>query len=200
MPYQSYYYTPPIPGGYNPYQGYLHQQPYYPALHVPYPCGYHPHQDAHPPPPPPRSTSLRATAADFRYNADALPVCTPQIETCSGRSSTENHLDLSNYQKIVAIEMNNMQIAQKFLDISKKVQEIANLPKECLDKSVLKNLETRSKSCSEEWMRSLEILDDIQLDKTQFLSKSKRKSVVNSAHFYMDQADALIQQIKTLHS
>ena len=101
MPYQSYYYTPPIPRGYNPHQGYLHQQPYYPALHVPYPCGYHPHQDAHPPPPPPRSTSLRATAADFPYNADALPVCTPQIETCSGRSSTENHLDLSNYQKLL---------------------------------------------------------------------------------------------------
>ena len=96
--------------------------------------------------------------------------------------------------------MNNMQTAQIFLEISKKVQEIANLPKECLDKSVLKNLETRSKSCSEEWMRSLEILDNIQLDKTQSLSKPKRKSVVNSAHFYMDQADALIQQIKTLHS
>ena len=104
-----------------------------------------------------------------------------------------------SYQKIVAIEKNIMDMAQKFVDISKQVQEITHLPKEHHE-SALRDLEKRSKACSEQWMRSLESLDGIQLDDTQTLSKSKRKSVVNCANSYMDQADELIQQIKTLQS
>ena len=106
---------------------------------------------------------------------------------------------LESYQKIVAIEKNIMDMAQKFVDISKQVQEITHLPKEHHE-SALRDLEKRSKACSEQWMHSLESLDGIQLDDTQTLSKSKRKSVVNCANSYMDQADELIQQIKTLQS
>ena len=104
-----------------------------------------------------------------------------------------------SYQKIVAIEENIEEVAQKFVGISKQVHEITHLPKEHHE-SALRDLEKRSKACSEQWMRSLESLDGIQLDDTQTLSKSKRKSVVNCANSYMDQADELIQQIKTLQS
>ena len=104
-----------------------------------------------------------------------------------------------SYQKIVATVKNILALAQKFSDISKQVQEITHLPKEHHE-SALRDLEKRSKACSEQWMRSLESLDGIQLDDTQTLSKSKRKSVVNCANSYMDQADELIQQIKTLQS
>ena len=106
---------------------------------------------------------------------------------------------LENYSKIVEIEKNILEVAQKFSDISKQVHEITHLPKEHHE-SALRDLEKRSKACSEQWMRSLESLDGIQLDDTQTLSKSKRKSVVNCANSYLDQADELIQQIKTLQS
>ena len=49
-------------------------------------------------------------------------------------------------------------------------------------------------------MRSLENLDGIQLEEAQSMAKSKRKSVVNSANSHMDQADDMIQRIKTLQS
>ena len=104
-----------------------------------------------------------------------------------------------SYQKIVAIEKNILEMAQKFVDISKQVQEITHLPKEHHE-TALRDLEKRSKACSEQWMRSLESLDGIQLDDTQTMSKSKRKSVVNCANSYLDQADELIQRIKTLKS
>ena len=102
-----------------------------------------------------------------------------------------------SYQKIVAIEKNILDMAQKFVDISKQVQEITHLPKEHHE-SALRVLEKRSKACSEKWMHSLENLDAIQLDDTQIMSKSKCKSVVNCAKSYMNQADELMQQIKTL--
>ena len=100
-----------------------------------------------------------------------------------------------SYQKIVAIEKDILEVAKKFVNISKQVQEITHLPKE---QHVLRDLEKRSKACSEQWMCSLESLDAIQLDDTQ--TKSKRKSVVNCANSYLDQADELIQRIKTLQS
>ena len=104
---------------------------------------------------------------------------------------------LESYQKIGTIEKNILDVAQKFVDISKQVQEITHFPKEHHE-SVLRDLENRSKACSERWMRSLESLDSIQLDDTQTLSKSKRKSVVDFTNSYMDQAVELIQQIKRL--
>ena len=104
---------------------------------------------------------------------------------------------LESYPKIVAIEKNIVDMAQKFVDISKQVQEITHLPKEHHE-SALRDLENLSKACSVRWMHSLESLDGIQLDDTQTLSKSKRKSVVDCTNSYMDQADELIQQIKTL--
>ena len=116
-------------------------------------------------------------------------------ENVSGSDPEKNE----SYQKIVAIEKKIVDMAQKFVDISKQVQEITHLPKEHHE-SALRDLEKRSKACSEQWMRSLESLDGIQLDDTQTLSKSKRKSVVNCANSYLDQADELIQQIKTLQS
>ena len=116
-------------------------------------------------------------------------------ENVSGSDPEKNE----SYQKIVTIEKNIKEVVQKFVAFSKQVQEITHSPKEHHE-SVLRDLEKQSKNCSEQWMRSLESLDGIQLDDTQTLSKSKRKSVVNCANSYLDQADELIQQIKTLQS
>ena len=89
-----------------------------------------------------------------------------------------------SYQKIVAIEKHILELAQKFGDISKQVQEITNLPKEHHE-TALSDLEKRSKACSEQWIHSLECLDAIQLDDTQTMSKSNRKSVVDCANSYL---------------
>ena len=101
--------------------------------------------------------------------------------------STENNSNLEffpeSYQKIVAIEKNILEVAQKFVDISKQVQEITLLPKE-QHENALRDLERQSKTFSEEWIRSLECLDGVQLDDNQ-LSRSKRKSVVNCAKSYL---------------
>ena len=79
-----------------------------------------------------------------------------------------------SYQKIVAIEENIEEVARKFVDISKQVHEITHLPKKHHE-SALRDLEKRSKVCSEQWMCSLESLNGIQLDETQVMSESKRK-------------------------
>ena len=97
---------------------------------------------------------------------------------------------LDSYPKIVDIEKNISEVAQKFVDISKQVQEITHLPKEHHE-SALRDLEKRSKACSEQWMHSLESLDGIQLDDTQTLSKSKRKSVADCANSYLGKKHAL---------
>ena len=62
----------------------------------------------------------------------------------------------------------------------------------------LKDLEKRSKSCSEAWMKILESLDSIQLEESQTLARSKRKSIVNSTNANMDGADEIIHRIKNL--
>ena len=67
-----------------------------------------------------------------------------------------------SYQKIVAIEENIEEVARKFVDISKQVHEITHLPKEHHE-SALRALEKRSKVCSEQWMCSLESLDEIKI-------------------------------------
>ena len=98
--------------------------------------------------------------------------------------------NVENYKKIVAIENTVLEVAQKFVDISKQVQEITHLPKEHHETS-LKDLEKRSKACSEEWIRSLEDLANIELDDTQIMTRSKRKSVVDCAISYIGKKHAL---------
>ena len=88
-----------------------------------------------------------------------------------------------SYQKIVAIEENIEEVAWKFVDISKQVHEITHLPKEHHE-SALRDLEKRSKTCSEQWMSSLESLDKIKKDDNQ-LCNTKRKSVVNCVNSYI---------------
>ena len=102
-----------------------------------------------------------------------------------------------SYQKIVAIEKDILEVAKKFVNISKQVQEITHLPKE---QHVLRDLEKRSKACSEQWMCSLESLNRIQLDENQIMSESKRKSVVNYVNSYMKQENVLLNKIKTLQN
>ena len=106
---------------------------------------------------------------------------------------------LDSYPKIVDIEKNISEVAQKFVDISKQVQEITHLPKEHHE-SALRDLEKQSKVCSEQWMCSLESLNGIQLDETQVMSESKRKSVVNYVHAYIKQENVLLNKIKTLQN
>jgi len=113
------------------------------------------------------------------------------------QNDTEQSEKDESYKKIVTIEKNILEIVPKFVDISKQVQEITHFPKEHHE-NALRDLEMQSKACSVRWMRSLESLDGIKLDDTQTVSKSKRKSVVDCANSYMDQADELIQQIKTI--
>ena len=98
-----------------------------------------------------------------------------------------------SYQKIVAIEENIEEVAQKFVDISKQVHEITHLPKEHHE-SALRDLEKQSKVCSEQWMCSLESLNGIQLDETQVMS------VVNYVHAYIKQENVLLNKIKTLQN
>ena len=94
-----------------------------------------------------------------------------------------------SYQKIVAIEKNILEMAQKFVDISKQVHEITHLPKEHHE-TALRDLGNRCTACSEEWVNFLESLDNVKLDDNQ-LSKSKRKSVVVCASSYIGKKHAL---------
>ena len=105
---------------------------------------------------------------------------------------------LDSYQKIVAIEKNSLELSKKFEEISKQVHEITHLPKEHHE-TALRNLEKQSNDCSEKWKNCLEILDGIQLDNTQTMSKSKRESVVSCTKTYMNQADELKLRIKALY-
>jgi len=104
-----------------------------------------------------------------------------------------------SFQKIVEIEKRTLDTAQKFIEISNQVQDIENghLPKIHIDQA-LKDLEKRSKTCSEAWMKVLTDLDSIQLDESQTLARSKRKSIVNSTNANMDGADEILRRIKNL--
>ena len=75
--------------------------------------------------------------------------------------------------------------------------ENGHLPKVHQDQA-LKDLEKRSKSCSEAWMKILENLDSIQLEESQTLARSKRKSIVNLTNSNMDGADDILHRIKNL--
>ena len=94
-----------------------------------------------------------------------------------------------SYQEIVAIEENILKQSKTFVNIFKEVHEITLLSKEHHE-SALRDLEKRSKACSEQWMHSLESLDGLKLDNTQTLSKSKRKSVVDCANSYIGKKHA----------
>ena len=104
-----------------------------------------------------------------------------------------------SFQKIVEIEKRTLDTAQKFIEISNQVQDIENghLPKIHIDKA-LKDLEKRSKTCSEAWMKVLTDLDSIQLDESQTLARPKRKSIVDSTNANMDRADEILRRIKNL--
>ena len=86
-----------------------------------------------------------------------------------------------------------------FFQITNQVKDIENghLPKVHQDQA-LKDLEKRSKSCSEAWMKILENLDSIQLEESQTLARSKRKSIVNLTNSNMDGADDILHRIKNL--
>lgn len=117
----------------------------------------------------------------------------------SGRKSDPEKDE--NYQKIVAIEKRSLEIMQKFIEVSNQVEDIekGHLAKEHHEQA-LKDLEKKSKTCSESWMRALESLDGISLNEEQTLAKSKRKSVVNSTNAHMDKAEEILQRIKKLRS
>ena len=110
----------------------------------------------------------------------------------------ENH---RSFQKIVDIEKRTLDTTQKFIEISNQVQNIeiviGHLPKIPKDQA-LKDLEKRSKTCTEASMKVLTDLDSIQLDESQTLARSKRKSIVNSTNANMDGADEILRRIKNL--
>ena len=97
------------------------------------------------------------------------------------------------YQKIISIEITNLNFAQKFRDISKEVHdiEIGYLDVENYEnlENAKRYLEKRWQECLVIWMRSLEILDGMQLGDAISMAKLKRKCVVNTENSHMDQAD-----------
>ena len=98
-------------------------------------------------------------------------------------SSVQLKFFTKNYQEIIAIEQNILGIAKTFVNVFKEVQEITLLPKEHHE-NALRDLEKRSKACSEQWMHSLESLDNIKKDDNE-LCNAKRKSVVDCVNSYM---------------
>ena len=52
------------------------------------------------------------------------------------------------------------------------------------------------RKCSEEFMRSLEALDDLRFDESQTLAKSKRKTVATETNKHLDQADDVLKIIE----
>ena len=96
--------------------------------------------------------------------------------------------------EVVEIEKRTQQINKQFIEISEQVQEIeiGDLSKIHIDQA-MKNLEKQSKTCSEAWMKVLTDLDSIQLDESQTLARSKRKSIVNSTNANMDGVDEILR-------
>ena len=119
---------------------------------------------------------------------------------------------LQTFQKYVEIEKRNFDTTQKLIEISNQVQkiestsyqkdDIQNIENDHLSKNhidqALKDLEKRSKTCSEAWMKILIDLDSIQLDESQTLARSKRKSIANLTNANMDGANEILRQIKNL--
>ncbi len=105
------------------------------------------------------------------------------------------------YQKILAIEKRSFEISQKLAEAAQQVQDIENghLPREH-HAEALRGLNKRCKGCAEEWMRVLETLDGTQLEESQSMAKSKRKSLVNNTNANLDRADELVQRIEDLLS
>jgi len=103
------------------------------------------------------------------------------------------------YQKILDIEKRTLDIREKFNELCKQVHDIENghLAKDHVQVA-LRDLEKRSKSCSESWMKALESLDGIHLDESQTLARNKRKSVINSTNYHMDQAEDILNRINKL--
>ena len=101
--------------------------------------------------------------------------------------------------EIVEIEKRTQKTNQKFIEICKQLRKFENgdSPKIHIDQA-MKDLEKRSKTCSEAWMKVLTDLDSIQLDESQTLARSKRKSIVNSTNANMDGADEILRRIKNL--
>jgi hypothetical protein len=106
------------------------------------------------------------------------------------------------FQTIVEIEKRTLDITQKFIEIRNQVENIeivlCHLPNIQAKDQALKDLEKRSKTCSEAWMKILTDLDLIQLDESQTLVRSKRKSIVNLTNANMDRANEILKQIKNL--
>ena len=64
----------------------------------------------------------------------------------------------------------------------------------------LKGLSKRCKACIEDFMKSLEVLDELQFEEHQTIAKSKKKSVIRTTNDYLDTADEAIKRIEQLSS
>lgn len=105
------------------------------------------------------------------------------------------------YQKIVKVEENIVGIQKKLSEVTKEVKDIEDgfLSKEHHNEA-LKGLTKRCKLCIEEFMGTLEALDELQFEEHQSIAKAKRKSVVKEANNHLDLADEILKRIETLIS
>ena len=85
--------------------------------------------------------------------------------------------------------------------VTKEVKDIEDgfLSKEHHNEA-LKGLTKRCKLCIEEFMGTLEALDELQFEEHQSIAKAKRKSVVKEANNHLDLADEILKRIETLIS
>ena len=92
----------------------------------------------------------------------------------------------------------NKRIQQwQLFQVTKEVKDIEDgfLSKEHHSEA-LKGLTKRCKVCIEEFMGSLESLDELQFEEHQSIAKSKRKSVVKETNNHLDHADETLKRIE----
>ena len=75
-------------------------------------------------------------------------------------------------------------------------QRLLYIQKEILSILTQQVLLKTCRSCTEEFMRSLEALDELRFDESQTLAKSKRKTVATEANKHLDQADEVLKRIE----
>jgi len=101
------------------------------------------------------------------------------------------------YQQVLSIQKKESADYNKLSQVIEELNEFEKgyLPPENHEEK-LKVLLKTCRSCTEEFMRSLEALDELRFDESQTLAKSKRKTVATEANKHLDQADEVLKRIE----
>ena len=108
----------------------------------------------------------------------------------------------ADYWKIVDIEKGTLEIMQNFIEITNQVEDIEKIFLEnghlVHQDQALEDLEKRSKSCSEAWLKILKNLESIHLEESQTLARSMQKLIVDSTKADINGVDEMLHRIKNL--